>query len=134
MASKRVTEAFVYSINQKLTGRSVVVKANELSSALARPGWKQRYHPTASPSELAASLAYGIIQGHPFMDGNKRTAFWAANEFLKDLGTAGFTQGTVDTTNSDIAMNPIDDAHSRVAQGSLDEAGLSAVYRSALGH
>lgn len=60
------------------------------------------------------------------MDGNKRTAFWAANEFLKDLGTAGFTQGTVDTTNSDIAMNPIDDAHSRVAQGSLDEAGLSA--------
>ena len=42
MATQRITEMFVRNLNQQLTGQSVVVKPNELSSALVLPAWKQR--------------------------------------------------------------------------------------------
>ncbi|MDE1854331.1 MAG: type II toxin-antitoxin system death-on-curing family toxin [Thaumarchaeota archaeon] len=35
---------------------------------------------------MAAKLAVGIARGHPFSDGNKRTAFLAADEFLRING------------------------------------------------
>jgi death-on-curing protein len=51
------------------------------SSALARP---QNLAAYGEPSvhELAASLAYGLAKNHPFVDGNKRTAFLCAYTFL----------------------------------------------------
>jgi prophage maintenance system killer protein len=52
---------------------SVVVKPNELESALARPLHMAHYEPEKEAVYLAATLSYGIIKGHPFMDGNKRT-------------------------------------------------------------
>lgn len=36
-----------------------------------------------SLSRLAAAYAVGLVQGHPFMDGNKRTGFMAAAAFLE---------------------------------------------------
>jgi len=53
-----------------------------LESALARPENLAAY---GDPSvfELAASYAYGIARNHPFIDGNKRTAFVAATLFLR---------------------------------------------------
>jgi len=52
-----------------------------LDSALAKPPSLFTY---SNPSlfELAASYGYGIIQNHPFVDGNKRTGFLAAVTFL----------------------------------------------------
>lgn len=52
-----------------------------LASALARPQHKALY---GSPdvAELAASYAFGIARNHPFVDGNKRTAFVALEVFL----------------------------------------------------
>lgn len=52
-----------------------------LLSALARP---ENLHPYGNPTvfELAASYAAGIIQNHPFSDGNKRTGLLAAFVFL----------------------------------------------------
>jgi death-on-curing protein len=52
-----------------------------LASALARPQHLCSY---SSPTivELAAAYAVGIIQNHPFVDGNKRTGFLAAYIFL----------------------------------------------------
>lgn len=47
-----------------------------LESALARP---QQLHAYA---DLAASLAYGLARNHPFVDGNKRTAFASCLTFL----------------------------------------------------
>ena len=52
-----------------------------LSSALARPRNLAGYGmPTVF--DLAAAYACGIIQNHPFIDGNKRSGFLAAYVFL----------------------------------------------------
>lgn len=47
-----------------------------LESALARP---RNLHAYGSPSltDLAATLTFGIVKNHPFVDGNKRTGFLA---------------------------------------------------------
>ena len=52
-----------------------------LSSALARPRNIAEYGmPTVF--DLAAAYAFGIMQNHPFIDGNKRTCFLVAYVFL----------------------------------------------------
>lgn len=47
-----------------------------LESALARPRNLQAYTGATVP-EMAASLTFGIVMNHPFIDGNKRTGFLA---------------------------------------------------------
>ena len=52
-----------------------------LESALARPQNLAAYgEPTLF--ELAAALEYGLVKNHPFVDGNKRTAFLCVYAFL----------------------------------------------------
>lgn len=51
-------------------------------SALARPANIYHYDHHADITLLAAAYAGGIIQNHPFVDGNKRTGFMAAYMFL----------------------------------------------------
>lgn len=56
-----------------------------LESVLARPHQLFTYeNPTVFA--MAASYLYGICKNHPFVDGNKRTAFMAAYVFLRDNG------------------------------------------------
>lgn len=56
--------------------------AGLLDSALARPRQLAHYgQPDAAA--LAASYGYGIARNHPFIDGNKRTAFVAVELFLE---------------------------------------------------
>ena len=56
-----------------------------LASALARP--QNIYHyEQGDIFDLAAAYAEGISSNHPFVDGNKRTAFAAAGLFLEDNG------------------------------------------------
>jgi death-on-curing protein len=52
-----------------------------LESALARPRNAWGYGVT-DLCALAASLGHGIARNHPFVDGNKRTAFVAVETFL----------------------------------------------------
>lgn len=55
-----------------------------LLSALARPQQLFSYgNPPPDLCEMAASYAYGIAKNHPFLDGNKRTAFVCYRLFLK---------------------------------------------------
>jgi len=55
--------------------------AGLLDSALARPLNRAAYgKPDAA--ELAAAYAFGLAANHPFVDGNKRTAFVAMELFL----------------------------------------------------
>lgn len=55
---------------------------NLLESALARPQMFHTYS-NAGLHELAATYAESIAKNHPFIDGNKRTAFLASASFLK---------------------------------------------------
>jgi death on curing protein len=55
-----------------------------LLSALARPQQLLSYgNPPPDLCALAAAYAYGIAKNHPFLDGNKRTAFVVYRLFLK---------------------------------------------------
>lgn len=51
-------------------------------SALARPRHIHQYEDKVDIPRLAAAYAYGIIQNHPFNDGNKRVGFITAVLFL----------------------------------------------------
>lgn len=50
-------------------------------SAIARPQHLVHYG-TPDAADLAAAYGHGIARNHPFVDGNKRTAFVAAELFL----------------------------------------------------
>ena len=54
-----------------------------LRSALDRPKNTFAYDETADLIDLAADYTFGISRNHPFVDGNKRTAFLAAFIFLE---------------------------------------------------
>lgn len=53
-----------------------------LESALARPQNLAAYAPDTPLTRLAAAYGFGIAANHPFVDGNKRTAFIAVALFL----------------------------------------------------
>ena len=61
--------------------------AGLLSSALARPLNRAGYG-EPDTVELAAIYAVGIAKNHPFIDGNKRTAYLALEVFLALNGMA----------------------------------------------
>lgn len=65
-------------------GAAGVRDAALLSSALARPRQLRAYaDPPADLPQLAAAYAFGIARNHPFVDGNKRTAFVVCVAFLR---------------------------------------------------
>jgi death-on-curing protein len=64
-------------------GASGIRDAGLLDSALARPLNLNAYDPDAYAAAMAAAYAFGIIRNHPFVDGNKRTAFLTAALFLE---------------------------------------------------
>ncbi|KAH7922611.1 hypothetical protein BV22DRAFT_1016899 [Leucogyrophana mollusca] len=119
------TPAFARAINAQIVhpATSQVVKPNELESALARPLQRAYYQPDSSVAELAASLAYGIIKGHPFLDGNKRTAFFLANEYVRARGLPGLAEGgKVGEVDEDV--RELAERHIGVASGLLGADAL----------
>lgn len=89
-----------------------------LESALNRP-LQQAHYGTPDVAELAAGYAYGIARNHPFIDGNKRTAFVAAELFLA-LNGHMLTADDVSCVSTMLAL----------AAGELDEAGYAAWLRA----
>jgi death-on-curing protein len=73
-----------------------------LDSALARP-LDLFADGTPTAFDLAASYAYGIVQDHPFIDGNKRTGFTLALVFL-ELNGWRFTANEADATVRTLAL------------------------------
>lgn len=88
-----------------------------LESALARPLQKQSY---GEPDlyELAAAYLFGIAKNHPFIDGNKRTAFAAADLFLY------FNGYSIEAEQQDIIQFVL-----MVAAGEINETGAAAFLR-----
>ena len=69
-------------------GASGVRDEGLLESALARPLQMLAYgEPRPDLSDLATALAHGLARNHPFVDGNKRTAYVAMRTFLVLNGT-----------------------------------------------
>jgi len=73
-----------------------------LDSALARPLNRAGYG-EPDVAELAAVYALGIARNHPFIDGNKRTAFVALELFLR-LNGCFFTVGDAEAVVMMLAM------------------------------
>jgi death-on-curing protein len=87
--------------------------AGLLSSALARPR-NQAAYGKPSVFNLAAAYAFGVIQNHPFVDGNKRAGFLAAYVFL-DLNGWELVASEAEAVSAVTAL----------ATGEMDEAGFS---------
>ena len=67
-----------------------------LESALARPRQVYSYTEGATLTRLAAAYAVGLARNHPFVDGNKRTAWVVCATFLELNGrTVTATQASV---------------------------------------
>lgn len=60
--------------------------AGLLESAIARAENKVNYDPDATVSTVAASLGWGLIKNHAFLDGNKRIGLAALVVFLDANG------------------------------------------------
>ena len=93
-----------------------------LSSALARPKNALAYsQPKPDIPALAAAYAFGIAKNHPFVDGNKRTAYVLCRTFLILNG-------------QDINATDVDKYQTflRVADGTIDESQLADWIRSRL--
>ena len=88
-----------------------------LESALARPLNLAAYG-KPDHADLAACYGVGIAKNHPFVDGNKRTAFVAVELFLALNGW----QFSASDTDAVLAMLA-------VAAGKLDETGFAEWIR-----
>jgi death-on-curing protein len=98
-------------------GSAGIRDAGLLDSALARPLNRAAYgKPDAA--ELAAAYAYGLAANHPFVDGNKRTAFIALELFLA-LNGWRFAAGDAESVMSMLA----------VAAGTMKEEALASWIR-----
>lgn len=89
-----------------------------LESALARPVNQHLYKPEVDIPELAAAYAFGLAKNHPFVDGNKRTAFLALGLFLAVNGWR------LETTQIDAIETMLS-----LANGALDEGSLASWIR-----
>ena len=88
-----------------------------LESALSRPINLAAYE-KPDAAALAASYAVGLAKNHPFVDGNKRTAFVALELFLA-LNGFELVADDVDCVMTMLA----------VAAGEIDEAALASWIR-----
>lgn len=91
-----------------------------LESALGRPRNQWAYG-EADLCALAAAYAYGVARNHPFVDGNKRTAWVLARLFLGLNGVQ-------------IGFAPEEAIHMvlALASGSLAEAEVAEWFRTRL--
>lgn len=90
-------------------GDASIRDAGRLQSGLARPKHLFSYgEPTLA--RLAAAYAVGIVQGHPFTDGNKRTGFMAAAAFLELNGL------TFDASEVEVVIKTLGLAASEISE------------------
>ena len=89
-----------------------------LQSALARPQNIAAYG-AADVYLLAAAYGFGIARNHPFLDGNKRTAFLCTIAFLRTHGV------NFKATQAEAAA-----AFLELAAGNLSEEGLAGWLRA----
>lgn len=92
-----------------------------LESAVMRAEFKAKFDPEASLASIAASLGFGLIKNHAFLDGNKRIGLAAVVTMLKVNGF-GLNASTDDKI--DIVL--------RVASSEMTEAEFAAWVESSM--
>lgn len=93
-----------------------------LDSALARPRQQFAYaDPKPDACALAAAYSYGIAGNHPFLDGNKRSAFVICRVFL-----------VLNGQDIDADKTALYETFFRLADGSLSEDQLAGWLRKHL--
>lgn len=121
MTFRWIEEAVVWAIHDAQLaehgGSAGVRDAGLLESALARPQNLAAYG-APDVADCAAAYGFGIARNHPFIDGNKRTAFVCTELFL---ALNGFVVAA-DDVQCVAAMLA-------VAAGELDEAAFAAWLR-----
>jgi len=112
-----ITEQDALAIHERLIslhgGASGIRDRNLLKSALARPLNFFACDQQPDIFLLAATYTGGILQNHPFVDGNKRTGFVIGVLFF-ELNGYRFTAGEEDSTQAVFSL----------AEGLLDESGF----------
>ena len=88
-----------------------------LESALARPQ-NLASHGRPDVAASAAAYGYGVARNHPFIDGNKRTAFVAVELFLL------LSACVIEATDADCVLTLL-----RVSEGSMSERDFAAWIR-----
>jgi death-on-curing protein len=83
-----------------------------------RPRHLEAYGGAVDAVDLAAAYTAGVVQNHPFIDGNKRTGFVLGVLFL-ELNGARFTATEEAATQAVLGL----------AAGTLDELGYAAFLR-----
>lgn len=95
-------------------GLEGVIQMALLESALARPVTRWQYQPGTTIAELASAYAFALARNHPFVDGNKRTAFLVAVAFV-ELNGCRF-----EAPEAEAAV-----IFEALAAGEIEEAGLA---------
>ena len=100
-------------------GRTGVRDDGLLESALARPQNRFAYDAATDLATLAVAYAFGLARNHPFIDGNKRTAFVAMELFLDLNGM------TLAASDEDCVLTML-----RLAVGEIEEDAFAAWLRA----
>lgn len=90
-----------------------------LESALARPRNRWHYEEDADLATLAAAYGFALMRNHPFVDGNKRTAFMAVYVFL------GLNRQRLVADEPEVVELML-----AAARGEMDESGLASWLRA----
>jgi len=91
---------------------------NALESALARAKQKWSYGNERDLAILAAAYGFGLVQNHPYRDGNKRIGFLALATFL------GVNGRELNASDADVVTTML-----ALADGKLTERELAAWIR-----
>ncbi|KAG6037113.1 hypothetical protein E4U41_005325 [Claviceps citrina] len=90
-------------LHAQLIAPSLPSQPTMLDSAVDSPMNHKHYHGQTDVFQLAGTLAEKVLLNHPYQDGNKRTALYAADVFLKMNGyqLGGGTAATAATDDAD---------------------------------
>lgn len=77
--------AFHSALISRFGGADGMRDEGRLDAAMSKP-LQQFHYEDPTIFELAAAYASGIVKGHPFLDGNKRSGLMAAAMFLEING------------------------------------------------
>ena len=96
-------------------GSSGILNEGKLESSVFRAQNLANYDQDATLYDLAAAIGWGIANNHPFVDGNKRTAFVVMAVFLEINGM------TVIASEVDVVNIMLAAASNQISQEQLSD-------------